>query len=297
MRYHALVTDYDGTLAHDGRVAEETISALERLRASGRRLILVTGREVDDLGSVFDRLDLFDLVVAENGALLFDPDSRDETVLCERPPERFVRALRDRGVSPLSVGRAIVATREPNQTVVLEAIRDLGLELEISFNKGAVMVLPSGVNKATGLAAALARLRLSAHNAVGVGDPQNDQAFMSICEASVAVANALPTVKDRADLVTAGERGKGVIELIEALLDDDLARLDERLGRRDRERQRVRPAGEPAPDLCGDRGALRGRLNVPAGGSSCQDEDHGRTGGGAGAGAAGSGGRSGPPLE
>src|SRR6266545_6887183 len=151
MRYHALVTDYDGTLAHDGRVSEETVSALERLRASGRRLILVTGREVDDLGSVFDRLDLFDLVVAENGAVLFDPASREETLLCERPPERFVRTLRDRGVSPLSVGWAIVATREPNQTVVLEAIRDLGLELEIIFNKGAVMVLPSGVNKATGL--------------------------------------------------------------------------------------------------------------------------------------------------
>ncbi len=297
MRYHALVTDYDDTLAHEGRVSEETVSALERLRASGRRLILVTGREVDDLGDVFDRLDLFDLVVAENGAVLFDPDSRDETVLCERAAERFVRALRDRGVSPLSVGRVIVATREPNQTFVLETISDLGLELEIIFNEGAVMVLPSGVNKATGLAAALAKLRLSAHNAVGIGDAQNDHAFMSICEASVAVANALPAVKERADLVTEGEHGEGVIELIEALLDDDLARLDERLGRRDRERQRVRPAGEPTPDPCGDRGALRGRLNVPAGGSSRQDEDHGRTGGGAGAGATCSDGRSGPPLE
>ena len=72
----------------------------------------------------------------------------------------------------------IVATWEPHETVVLEAIHELGLELQIIFNKGAVMVLPSGVNKATGLAAALEELRLSAHNVVGIGDAENDHAFL-----------------------------------------------------------------------------------------------------------------------
>ena len=61
---------------------------------------------------------------------------------------------------------------------MLEAIRDLGLELQIIFNKGAVMVLPAGVNKASGLAVALARLGLSPHNVVGVGDAENDHAFL-----------------------------------------------------------------------------------------------------------------------
>ena len=46
------------------------------------------------------------------------------------------------------------------------------------FNKGAVMILPSGVNKATGLAAALEELGLSPHNVVGVGDAENDHAFL-----------------------------------------------------------------------------------------------------------------------
>lgn len=36
MRYYALATDYDGTLARDGRVNEDTIRALERLRETGR---------------------------------------------------------------------------------------------------------------------------------------------------------------------------------------------------------------------------------------------------------------------
>src|SRR5207248_2082480 len=93
MRYLALATDYDGTLAHDGRVGEPIVAALERLRKSGRRLLLVTGREMDDLQRTFSRVDLFDRVVAENGALLYRPASREEKVLAEPAPPEFVRRL------------------------------------------------------------------------------------------------------------------------------------------------------------------------------------------------------------
>src|SRR5207245_1243031 len=215
MRYVVLACDYDGTLAADGRVEDETLAALERLRVSGRKLILVTGRELDDLLSVFSHTDLFDWVVAENGALLYQPLGRRQKVLGERPPERFIRALRDRGVQPLSTGRVIVATWQPHETTVLEVIAELGLELQVIFNKGAVMVLPAGINKATGLAAALKELGLSLHNVVGIGDAENDLAFLGLCECAVAVANALPAVKERADFVTRADHGAGVAELID----------------------------------------------------------------------------------
>src|SRR5262249_11996676 len=231
MRYHALACDYDGTLAHHGRVSDETISALERLRSSGRRLILVTGRELDDLQQNFSRLELFDRVVAENGALLYCPKTRKERSLAEPPQEEFVRLLEERGVGPISVGHSIVATWEPYETTLLETIRDLGLELQVIFNKGAVMALPSGVNKATGLKAALDELGLSPHNTVGVGDAENDHAFLSMCECSVVVANALPSLKKEADLVTRGDHGDGVIELCEALLGDDLREIEPKLAR------------------------------------------------------------------
>src|SRR5204863_455237 len=116
MRYLALATDYDGTLAHDGRVDRTTLAALGRLRRSGRRLILVTGREADDLLNLFDA-DPFD----------------------------------------------------------------------------------------------------------GVGDAENDHAFLAYCERGVAVANALPALKEMADLVTRADHGAGVVELIDHLLADDLA--------------------------------------------------------------------------
>lgn len=231
MRYHALATDYDGTLAHHGRVDEATLQALEELRRSGRRLILVTGRMLDDLQRVFSRIELFDRVVAENGALVYAPDTRETRVLAEPPLPEFVDALRRRGVSPLATGQAIVATSEPHETAVIEAIRELGLELQVIFNKGAVMVLPSGVNKATGLLTALGDLSLSPHNVVGIGDAENDHAFLSLCECAVTVADALPMLKERADLVTSAGWGAGVVELIRGLVESDLSGLEPRLAR------------------------------------------------------------------
>src|SRR5262249_37339253 len=159
MRYLALAADYDGTLAHDGHVSDAVIRALGRLRATGRKPVLVTGRELDSLISIFPEMAIFDLVVAENVGVLFDPQTRAVEVMTEPPDERLVETLRARPVAPLAVGRTIIATWTPNEVAVLGAIRDLGLEQNVIFNKGAVMVLPPGVTKASGLSAALGRLR------------------------------------------------------------------------------------------------------------------------------------------
>ncbi|HEY7566425.1 MAG TPA: HAD-IIB family hydrolase [Gemmatimonadaceae bacterium] len=233
MRYLALVCDYDGTIAHHGRVDDATVAALERVRASGRKLLLVTGRKLDDLMQVFPNLQVFDRIVAENGALLYDPATREERALAAAPPEDFIRALRERGVTPLSVGRIIVATWEPNDPIVHDVIRRMGLDLQVIFNKGAVMVLPSGLNKAVGLKTALDELKLSLHNAVGIGDAENDHALLAACECGVAVANALDSVKARVDWVTPSDHGAGVVELIDRLIDADLADLRDRLTRHD----------------------------------------------------------------
>src|SRR5438874_6460485 len=155
MRYLDFATDYDGTLAHHGQVDGDTVDALRRLKASGRKLVLVTGRQMDDLARVFPELPLFDVVVGENGALIYRPERRETRRLADPPPSSFVEELRRRGVEPLAVGQVVVATEQPNERVVVEVIRELGLELQVIVNKGSVMVLPSSVNKASWLQAAL----------------------------------------------------------------------------------------------------------------------------------------------
>lgn len=231
MRYHILATDYDGTLAHDGKVDEPTIAMLNNFLATGRRLVLVTGRELPELLEIFPEIDLFEWVVAENGGLLYRPSTKEETPLAEAPSEAFVTALKKAQVGPISVGRVIVATWEPHHATVLDTIRDLGVEMHVIFNKGAVMVLPSGVNKATGLAAALKRMGMSAHNVIGVGDAENDHAMLRMCEVSVAVANALPAVKETADFITEGDHGRGVSQLMERVIAEDIRECDRRLKR------------------------------------------------------------------
>ncbi|HZJ73016.1 MAG TPA: HAD family hydrolase, partial [Planctomycetota bacterium] len=231
MRYLVLACDYDGTLAAAGQMDPATVEAIRQLRATGRRVVLLTGRELPDLLALLPEPELFDRIVAENGALLYRPVEREERPLAEPPPERFIAELKRRQVTPLSIGRVIVATWEPEERTVLEVIRDQGLERQLIFNKGAVMVLPSGVNKATGLDAALDELGLSRHNCVAVGDAENDHAFLTVCECSVAVANALPSLKERADMVTAADHGAGVAELADRLLASDLAELAPRLER------------------------------------------------------------------
>lgn len=231
MRFLLLATDYDSTLASEGHVQLKTIAALERLRASARRLILVTGRHIPDLSTVFSRFDLFDRIVAENGGLLYRPATREEKLLCEPPDERFLALLRERNI-PFVPGRTVVASWHPHEEEVFQAIRDSGLDLQVTFNKGAVMVLPSGINKATGLNAALRELGISAHNVVAVGDAENDHSFLRAAECGVAVANALPALKEHADVVLDLPDGDGVIQLIDDLISNDLARFDSQLLRR-----------------------------------------------------------------
>ncbi len=225
MRFLALATDYDGTVANDGCMSPVAVAAIERLRMSGRRALLVTGRQVSDLVAVCPYLGLFDYVVAENGAVVYEPHTRESILLAKPPPPEFARRLESLGVSPLELGQVIVATWMPHQHAVLQAIQELGLELQLIFNRSAIMVLPAGVNKATGMDFALRKMGLSLHEVVSVGDSENDHSLFEASECAVAVANAVPSIRAAAAWVTRGENGHGVAELIDELIHDDLCRV------------------------------------------------------------------------
>lgn len=230
MHYFALACDFDQTLADMGVVARSTLAALERFLASGRKLVLVTGRQLPDLQKVFPQLALFERVVAENGAILYRPGTSETKLLAEPPPQAFIDALHHHRVR-FSAGSVIVDASDADDERILAVIRELGLELQVIYNKGAAMVLPSGVNKGTGLLAALSEMCISHRNTVGVGDAENDHALLSTSECGIAVANSIETLKQRADMVTGAPNGRGVQELIERLLRDDLRGVPNRLTR------------------------------------------------------------------
>ena len=231
MRYRAFVTDYDGTVARGGVLDPDVGEALTRLRASGRRLILATGRRLDDLAAVCPALTLFDRVVAENGGLLHDPATGATRLLGESPDEGLVAALRAQGVDPVVVGRVIIATNQHHEAAVRATLRARGSTSAIIRNRTGLMLLPAGVDKASAVAVVLEDLGVPAGAAVGVGDGENDVAFAVVCGYAVAVGDAVPELRACADLVTEAAGPAGVAALALTLLTSE-ERLVRGSGRR-----------------------------------------------------------------
>jgi hydroxymethylpyrimidine pyrophosphatase-like HAD family hydrolase len=209
--FRAVAIDYDGTLA-EGQVKPDTLAALAEARARQIRVILVTGRIMSELLAVFpDALDHVDAIVAENGAVLATPAG---VRLLAVPVGRAVSAgLGVRGVAHRS-GQVLVACAAADEPAVSEVIRELGLDCRLVRNRGELMILPAGVTKGKGLSEALDSMGLSRHNAIGVGDAENDHSLLDACEVGVAVANAVGSLRAHADVVLSLPDGQGVAELL-----------------------------------------------------------------------------------
>jgi len=228
MRYVGLATDGDGTVLKDNRMADDVALALERFRAAGGRLFLITGELVEQLAE-FPRLDLFEQVVAENGAVLFDPATRGETILCEPPPAVLGKMLRERLASKVKCGRVVVTAKKESKREVEDVLAKLNIGWQIISNRKDLLLLPAGVDKASGLKTLLKKIGLARNQVVGIGDAENDIALMQASGLGVTVADVEPQAKAHARLVTEGGAGGGVAELVERMMRDDLPSSDSSL--------------------------------------------------------------------
>jgi hydroxymethylpyrimidine pyrophosphatase-like HAD family hydrolase len=198
-------------------MAEYTRTALQRLRRSGRKVFLVTGEAADELPD-FPHLELFDLAVAENGAVLYDPRTRKEQLLADHPPQRLLGALRRQGVADLKRGRVVISAECSQERLVQEVLDQIGSDWRLVKNRNKIMILPRNIDKASGLAAALARFDLCCDDVIGVGDAENDRVLLESCGCGVAVANAVLGLRKCATFVTTKGMGSGVTELIDMIL-------------------------------------------------------------------------------
>lgn len=212
----AVALDLDGTIAHGGALSARAMDAVAAARAEGLTVVLVTGRIVSEMHADFPALaDAFDAVVAENGALLVLPDGARSLA---RPVDAELgQALAARGAQ-VRCGQVLLAGSAHDTEAVLAEVGRLGLDCQLLRNRDELMVLPSGVSKGTGLVAALEELGLSAHNTIAVGDAENDLALFEAAELGVAVSNAVPSLKQHADLVLDQADGEGVAALLEGPL-------------------------------------------------------------------------------
>ena len=216
MKLSVVALDYDGTIAQHDVLNRDVRKAIAELRIRGIVVVLVTGRILDELRRVAGDLRFVDAVVAENGGVIEFPDSGYLTVIGQPPPQTLIEALRRERI-PFAAGRSIIDADANEASRILGLIRRLELPVVPVFNRGRVMLLSQGISKATGLQQALTILRLSPHNAIGIGDAENDHELLRTCEVGVAVAWGSETLKAAADYVLPGEDPSAVARYLRPL--------------------------------------------------------------------------------
>lgn len=244
-----LACDFDGTIADDGRIAPEVVATLADARTRGMVVILVTGRVLEDLRLADVDLSGFDAVVAENGAVVWFPSQARMIQLGDAPPARFFGELRARGI-PFHVGAVVVGLSDSHASQTLELVRTFGLDCQLIFNRAALMLLPSGVSKATGVRRALEELGRSEHNMIAFGDAENDLPLLAAAQLGVAARSAVPALAAVADERLTQPGGAGVVPYVHRLLGrGGIAETSERTAVTIGRDSAGRPAGLPGSGL------------------------------------------------
>ena len=213
MKFAALALDYDGTIATDGAFSPAVRQAIGEARQNGIAVVLATGRRLPDLHRVAGDLTCFDVIVAENGAVLEFPSSGRHVSLAHPPSPAVIQELYRRHIDVVA-GESVLETDAAAAPAVLEVIRSLEQPLVLAFNRSRLMVLPQAVAKSTGLRQALFALRISIHNTVGIGDAENDHDLLDACEVGAAVGWGSAALRAVADDVIEGTGPEAVAEYI-----------------------------------------------------------------------------------
>ncbi|MFO0700746.1 MAG: HAD-IIB family hydrolase [Nitrospira sp.] len=212
MYRRVLAFDFDGTLAVNGDVPPEVETALEQCRASGHVLFLVTGRRYETV-SLGRLTELFSGIVWENGAVLHHTASGETYLPFGQLDSRLLKAIEEADI-PFERGLAIAATWTPHDQALWRILSSSGSSTSIEYNKSAVMVLPPGATKGSGLERLLTLCGLSPRNLAAFGDAENDLSMLTLAEVSVAVADAVPAVIETSDVLATAPGPMGVLQIL-----------------------------------------------------------------------------------
>lgn len=212
MRLRVIALDYDGTIAEDGVLHPDIRDAVALARNSGLFVVIVTGRILRELRRVAGDLSFVDGVVAENGAVILLSNGH-RRLLGYPPLPILINELSNREIE-FVVGRCLIDMDAEHAHTVLSIIREHCLPLMLSFNRSRMMVLPQSINKSSGLNQVLDILGTSIHNAIGIGDAENDYELLRSCEYGIAVEWAPDFLKKDADFILRGNGPKDVAKYI-----------------------------------------------------------------------------------
>jgi hydroxymethylpyrimidine pyrophosphatase-like HAD family hydrolase len=191
---------------------------LRAAKISGMVLFLATGRRLDTFLATGPFEELFEAIIAENGAVVYFPKRGSVALPFGHLDADLVERFHGLDI-PLESGMAIVATIAPHEEAIYRVLQEQRYAGTIEYNRGAIMLLPSGASKGNGLLYALDELGYSPHNVIACGDAENDRSLFDVAELGVAVSNAQEGVRSTADLVLGMPGGAGIEHLLQDLID------------------------------------------------------------------------------
>jgi len=214
-KIEAIVCDYDRTLTDESLVLSlNAVTSLKSARKNGIKVFIASGRRLPFLMDVNERHNFVDVIIAENGAVIYDPADGTKILLGEGL-EELKSAFA--GVDFVEVEEVIVATTLPYLKDVKEIIGRNGLSVDIELNRDDVMIMPKGVDKGSGIAKAAEIHGINRENLACIGDAENDLKMFGVAGVRVAVANAVDVLKGEADIVCSEPYGDGVKEFVRSL--------------------------------------------------------------------------------
>lgn len=220
MAHRLLAFDFDGTIATDGHIPLPLIDALRRAVSNDYHLFLVTGRlfRHAPIEPLFPYLTG---IVWENGAVIERCPEGHVTLPFGTLPSSMIQEMERAGIE-LICGMAIAATWTQYEPQMAPIMASYAHAVACEYNKGAVMILPRGANKASGLAHLLQCVGLADGRLIAFGDGENDRALLEMAHVGIAVQDAVSSLRVIADRVTTRPGPDGVLEMLPAIVQGKL---------------------------------------------------------------------------
>jgi phosphoglycolate phosphatase (TIGR01487 family) len=219
-----VASDYDRTISDekDGFVIDNIVKEKINNFSKTNYFVVVTGRERRFIDRLAYGLEPTGWVL-ENGALIVINNYVHYNIPKSWPKLRFEigRRLSSKNLS-FTYGEVIIYLNNASVSLC-DLLSDLqGVSIE--WNRNDAMILPSGVNKGSGIMKFIELLGFKG-KIIAVGDSQNDISLFRVANFKVAVNNALNEIKELADLVLNKDDGQGIIELLDYIDSGEIYKL------------------------------------------------------------------------
>ena len=222
MREKIFAVDIDGTITENGlgKINLDALEALRHMIDLGHKVILVSGRSSVEgyVLSVFGGLTR--IAVGENGgAITLGPSdhkllgSKDECLKAFDSLKSKMPEIREKPVFPRMT--EVVLERNFDLEAAKKIIKDNGMSVELSDSQFAVHINSKGINKGSGFSEVLTMFSRSPTDVIAIGDSETDVPLFKMAGQSIALGNAIESVKSQASMTVSGKAGDGVIEALE----------------------------------------------------------------------------------